>query len=185
MPEEVEEQEELETEEEESEENEEEQEEWTPPTKEEVQKLQNALKKANANNKRWREKALSKKSEETSDDDAEDKIAAKAAELAKPRIIKSEAKSALIEAGGTNLKGLIRLLDTDQLEVDDDGDVEGLEDEIDRLKEDYPEMFKSEEEAPKPRKRFPKADAGARGGKPDSTKSATEIQVERLKRVKG
>lgn len=51
---------------------------------------------------------------------------------------------ALQEAGwnGKNIKRMLKLMDLDAVEVDSDGDVEGLVDQIDELKKDFPEFFK-------------------------------------------
>jgi hypothetical protein len=55
---------------------------------------------------------------------------------------RSWAKLALKEAGlqGTPDK-LLKLIDTDDIEVDEDGEVDGLTEQIDELKKDFPELF--------------------------------------------
>jgi hypothetical protein len=52
--------------------------------------------------------------------------------------------TALNEAGwnGRNLERMIKLLDLDDIHVDSDGEIDGLQDQIDSLKEDFPEFFK-------------------------------------------
>lgn len=52
-------------------------------------------------------------------------------------------KAALLEAGvkATRIKGALRLVDMDEIEVDAEGDVTGIDEQIDLLKEDYPEFF--------------------------------------------
>lgn len=59
----------------------------------------------------------------------------------KSRFVTVAATAALTAAGGKNPAKLLRLLDTSDLEVDDDGDVDGLEDQIDELKGEFPELF--------------------------------------------
>lgn len=43
---------------------------------------------------------------------------------------------------GKNLSRILKLIDMDNVSVDDDGEVDGLTDEIDELKKDFPEFFK-------------------------------------------
>lgn len=60
----------------------------------------------------------------------------------KPKLIKQTARAALIEAGAAGSpERLLKLLDMDALNVDDDGDVVGLESEVDRLKDEFAELF--------------------------------------------
>lgn len=51
---------------------------------------------------------------------------------------------ALSEAGwnGKNLSRMLRLLDLDEIHVDSDGEIDGLNDQIAELKADFPEFFK-------------------------------------------
>lgn len=60
----------------------------------------------------------------------------------KPLYVKQAAKAALLDAG---LQGkperLLKLLDMDEIEVDEDGDLDGLDDQIADLKKDYPDFF--------------------------------------------
>lgn len=59
-------------------------------------------------------------------------------------VLLSAVPTALNEAGwnGRNLERMIKLLDLDSIEVDSDGEIEGLQDQIDELKNDFPEFFK-------------------------------------------
>jgi hypothetical protein len=75
------------------------------------------------------------------DDDSERRQAETEAKW-KGRVVKQAAKAALATAGATKPERLLRLVEVDDLDVDDDGDVAGLDDEIDRLKEEYPELFR-------------------------------------------
>lgn len=51
---------------------------------------------------------------------------------------------ALSEAGwnGTRLGALMKLVDLDDVEIDDDGDISGLAEQIGDIKRDFPELFK-------------------------------------------
>jgi hypothetical protein len=92
--------------------------------------------------------------------EARETEARKAAEKYKPVAIRSEAKDLLTDAGykfgsaedrDRRLDRALKLIDMDQVEVDDDGTVLGLEDEIDKLRDDWPELFADEtEEEPEP-----------------------------------
>jgi chromosome segregation ATPase len=106
------------------------------------------------------------------DDDAE----TKAAERWKPRVVNSAARAALIEAGGTNLNALLKLKDDDELDVRDDGTVVGLDAEVERLKEEYPELFATR------RRTGGRLETGDRsgGGSPKKKLSATERQARGL-----
>jgi hypothetical protein len=120
-------------------------------------RTQAALKKANEEAKRNR---LALKEHETrarANEDGQEKALREAAEAAEkkwaPRIINSAARAALAEAGVAGSPDrLLKLLDPDALSVDDEGDVIGLDTEIDRLKADYPEFF-TKPEQPRPKVR--------------------------------
>lgn len=123
--------------------------EYTPPSKEEWTKTQAALTKANAEAKKRRLAAKVKPTEEPKKDatetaeEAEERISKKW----KPKVIRQGAKAALSEAGASNPARLVGLLDMDSLDIDDDGEVDGLEDEIDRLKDEFPELFRKKRTA--------------------------------------
>lgn len=117
-----------------------------------------ALKKANEEAKRNR---LALKEHETrarANEGEQEKALREAAEAAEkkwgPRIISSAARASLAEAGVTGSPDrLLKLLDMDAMSIDDDGDVIGLDTEIDRLKTDYPEFFAPPAEPPRPKAR--------------------------------
>ena len=83
------------------------------------------------------------------DDDAPDldaiRDAAKAEAKAEAdtRIKRSEAKAALIAAGVSREQAvdLVGFVKFDDLDLDDDGEVEGLDDEIERIQKKYPAFF--------------------------------------------
>lgn len=117
--------------------------------------------------------------DDESDEDAEAKAEERARELAKPRLVRAEARTALKEAGliGTADR-LLKLLDLKEIDVDydDDGEAEidGLDEQITDLKKDYPELF---------RKRGSSSiDAADRknGGSSRQQLSASEVQARGL-----
>lgn len=117
--------------------------------KAELKRTREALKKSNAESKKRRLAAKVKPTEEVKKDvaetaeEAETRLAAKW----KPKVIRQGAKAALSEAGASNPARLVGLLDMDSLDIDDDGEVDGLEDEIDRLKDEFPELFRKKRTA--------------------------------------
>lgn len=146
---------------------------YVPPTKEEWEKTQAALKKANDEAKRRRLALKEAQAAGGKDDDADDKVEKKVAEVEakwKPRVINSAASAALLEAGAEKPERLLKLIDHDDLDVADDGSVDGLDDEVDRLKEEYPELFKRTRSGGK-------VETGGRGGGKPKPKSATERQA--------
>lgn len=153
--------------------------EYEPPTKEEWEKTQAALKKANAEAKKRRLAAKEqkpkpkpkKRDDDDDDDEGDDDRSAEVEERWKGRVVKQAAKAALATAGAEKPERLLRLVDIDSLDVDDDGEVDGLDDEIDRLREDYPELFK--------RRRGGRVETGDRSDGKGSRKpmTATERQA--------
>lgn len=104
-----------------------------------------------------------------------------------PIVIRHAATAALRDAGfefpedkdarAAKLKRALKLMDTEDVEVDDDGDVIGLDDAIDELKAEFPELF-GKGGARRQRKR-PGNVSGT--GKPtERKKSVTELQAEAL-----
>jgi len=160
--------------------------EYKPPTRKEWEATQAALKKANTEAKRFRtqlKNARKSTAGESSEDQqaAEDRVAAQW----KPRLVKSAARAALAEAGAKKhaIARLARSIDLDSVEVDDDGEVD-LEDQIEELKEDLPELFDDEDDEPTPRKkrRLGKTDVGARSsnGSKTTAKDASTRQAEAI-----
>lgn len=91
-----------------------------------------------------------------------DAAKAEAKAEADTRIKRSEAKAALVAAGvsreqAADLVGFVKL---DDLDIDDDGEVEGLDDEIERIQKKYPTFFAK----PTRRRRESVAGGGDRGG---------------------
>jgi hypothetical protein len=146
--------------------------EFKAPTEEEWKRTQAALARANNEAKRLRLK--SKGATPKDDEDAGKKAEADAERKFKPIAVRSAAKAALLEAGlsdvsDARMKRLLRQIDMDDVDIDEDGDVLGLDGQIDGIKEDFPELFATKTE----RKRVPKLDASGRstggdGAKPKS-----------------
>ena len=152
---------------------------YTPPTHDEWTNTTKALKRANEEAKRWRLKA---RELEKGKEGAADEAGKQTADKYRPVLVKQAAKAALLEAGLVDptperVKKVLRLIDTEGVDVDDDGDVFGLDDQIQELKTDYPELFEVKQEK---RQRVPRVNGADRKPAGGKTKSATELQVERL-----
>lgn len=125
-----------------------------PFTQADLRRMQDSLKKAR---KSARELAAGKSGDgtadekKTSDPDAEATALAKAEAKYKPVVVRQAAKAAFTEAGLILPKGrssealsrALKLLDMAELDLTDDGEVEGLEDQIEDLKAEYPMLFAS------------------------------------------
>jgi hypothetical protein len=97
------------------------------------------------------------------------------------RIKLAEVKAALAAAGITDAKTrtrLARMVDLGDLDLDDDGEVDGIDDAIDTLREDLPALFE------KPRRKRESvaggSDRSGAGGGASKAKSASERQAEGL-----
>jgi hypothetical protein len=80
----------------------------------------------------------------------------------KKRVVRQAAKAALLEAGlqGDATK-MARLVDEDDVDVDDDGEIsDGLDDQIESIKEDYPDLFEDKSVPPAKTARRTRIDAG-------------------------
>ncbi len=153
--------------------------EWKPPTKEEWEAQQAKLRKANAQAKKHRLAAKQVTSSASTDAEKAKEQAQQAAEARyKPIVVKTAARAALAEAGALKPERLIKLLDMDELEIDDDGDVVGLEDEILALKKDYPEFFESKAK----RASRVQGTGKTRGSAKPEAKSSAELIAERFSR---
>lgn len=136
-------------------------------------------------------------------DDRRRRESSRDVERAEERAIRAEAKSALAAAGipADRLARAVRLIDLRGLELDDDDDeLIGIDDEIDALKAEWPELFerrrssrndddRDERDSRRPARRIPRADtrgAGRTGRESRRMqKTATEIQAEMLSRYAG
>lgn len=89
----------------------------------------------------------------------------RAAEKFRGIAVNQAARAALAGAGvqSGNVSRLVRLLDLDEIQIDDDGEiVEGLDEQIDTLKAELPQLFKPAD-ADKPKKRTPPPRANGAG----------------------
>ncbi len=151
---------------------------WTPPTEAEWRAAQEKLKKANGQAAAHRKEADEMKRKGETEAEANARQAREEAETAaskawKPRIVKQAARAALVEAGLTGAPDrLLKLVDVDQVEVDDEGEVTGLDDQIKALKKDYPELFAKRGAA-----RIDAADKGGDGGGKQGAWSATSRKL--------
>jgi hypothetical protein len=97
-------------------------------------------------------KPVGKKTDADADGDKPDAEAIRAEadrtanERANSRIVKAEARGALATAGVAKdrVARAVGLLDLKGIDVDDDGEVDGLDDAIDALKQEWPELFPAE-----------------------------------------
>lgn len=99
------------------------------------------------------------------------------AEEHKRDLVDTRAESALVKAGVSekNIRLLKRELDYDELDLDPKTrSVDGLEDEIDRLRSEFPDLFKSAKAA---RRRINGGDEREAGGRRKKPMTATERQV--------
>lgn len=148
-------------------------EEWQPPTKAEFEKMQRDLARANRESKERREK-LAELAKATEDADGKrSREQAEAAEARyKPIAVRAAARAAFLEAGlpaGTDgMAKLVRLLDLDAIDVTDDGEVSGLQEQVNQLKADFPALFAT------PRQRAPRLDTGSRAPAPAGPKTSAQ-----------
>lgn len=145
------------------------------PSAAEWRRTQAALKKANdeAKTNRLRAKELEDKGRANESD--HEKALREAREDGEKKyrapLVRTAARSALVEAGALafladeadpesqaakekgdrRLTRLLKLVDIDALDVDESGEVAGLESAVDELRRDYPEQFTAPAKKPKPR----------------------------------
>ncbi|WP_141746615.1 hypothetical protein [Streptomyces sp. LUP30] len=172
---------------------------YTPPSKTEWAKAQAALKKANEDAKRHRLRNKELEDKARGDESEHEKALREAREEGERRyrapLVQTAARSALVEAGAlaflqdekdpesqgarekgeSRLKRLLKLVDTDALDVDDDGSVSGLEAAVDELRRDYPELFSA------PARRVKARPTGApRPAAVEQPKSTAERHAQRI-----
>lgn len=138
----------------------------------ELAKTREALARSNAQAKKHRLEARKAKSAAagTPTEDAEkaEKIRIEAREPLVKRLINTAARSALLSAGyqvgkdGTIPDTFLRLIDRDAVEVDDDGEIDGLDEQVADLKRDYPERFKRKRTGPGDTGKADREDSGGK-----------------------
>lgn len=148
---------------------------YKPPSRDEWARTQAALKKANDDAKRHRLRNKELEDKARGDETEHEKQLREAREEGERRyrapLVQTAARAALVEAGAlaflqdekepdsasarekgeSRLKRLLKLVDTEGLDVDDDGSVSGLEAAVDDLRRDYPELFAAPARRPKAR----------------------------------
>lgn len=88
--------------------------------------------------------------------EAREEAANEASSTWKSRFVKAEAKQALTAAGLSKAQDrMLNLIDLETVEIDDDGAVSGLDDQINELKDEFPELFAT-------KRRVGKGDTGDR-----------------------
>lgn len=135
------------------------------PQETEIAELRRKLAKTRGESARRRKQIATLQSEiDASKDNSEEAKSAREAEARgfkdaedkyRPKIINLAGRNALLAAGvpASKVRRALKLIEMDDVEIDDDGEVIGIEDAVDELKEDWPELFaaKSEEKEENPR----------------------------------
>lgn len=129
---------------------------YTPPSEEEWRRTQAALKKSNEDGKRHRLRNKELEDAARAGETEHEKALREAREEGEKRyrapLVKAAARAALSEAGlSGSTDRVMRLLDLEALSVDDGGDVIGVDGEVARIKQEYPEFFQTAKPKPKPR----------------------------------
>lgn len=167
--------------------------------------LVKAIKRRQAANKKARELQAEldevRRTNETDSEkavrEAEEKITKLLTGKYKPALIKTAAEAALLAAkpkkGKAGIPRLIKLMDLAEIEVNDDLELEGVEDEVTRLQEEFPELFddgtssdeepeKDEKKTTTPRRRVTSRSQDGAGKKtPPVKKSTSEIIMAKLR----
>ncbi|WP_018502994.1 phage scaffolding protein [Parafrankia discariae] len=161
------------------------------PTADQWKRTQAALAKANEEARKFRLEARTlrdeKRSQERATRTAGDEHAA-AVEAArdegeqtataryKPLAIRAQARAELVAAGAPAEKvaRLLRLIELEQVDVDPDGDVTGLDDQINQIRVDYPELFAQ------PKVSRPRGDGADKRPEPNKPKSSAAALAARL-----
>ena len=89
----------------------------------------------------------------------------------KERAIKAEAKIALSGLGVKDVDRVLKFIDMDDLDFDDEGNLPGLQGKVAELKTELPELFIG-------KLRAGNVDQGETNSAPSKVKSATELQYE-------
>lgn len=130
-------------------------EDYAPPSKDEWARTQAALRKANEDAKRHRLRNKELEEKARGDETEHEKALREAREEGEKRfrepMKKAGVRAALAEAGFMAPDRLMKLIDWDAVSVDDDGDLVGVETEVDRVKNEYPELLPQEKPKPKAR----------------------------------
>lgn len=161
-------------------------EEYKPPSKEEWERVRRTLAKRKQEKldvqRTLNELRDKYKEQETETEKAVREAEEKAEARYKPIAVRKAVRAALVEAGATastegdkekteaRIARLMKLIDIGDLSVDDDGEVLGVDEQIDGLRADYPELF---EAAARPKVKV-RPTGAPRPAAPDKPKSAAE-----------
>jgi len=125
-----------------------------------------------------------RRANETADETARREAAEAAQKAADAKYKPISARAALLEAGvkPSRVKGALKLLDMDEIEIDADGEVTGLDSQVDSLREEWPELFADVEAERKPEVKRPArgADGADKKAPPKKELTASEKQALRL-----
>ncbi|MFB7111735.1 phage scaffolding protein [Streptomyces sp. NPDC056291] len=117
---------------------------WKPPTELEWRKVQRALKRANkeAENLRRNSETTNEAEKEETEKRIREEAVTDSEARWKPIVVKQAARAALAEAGLVkNPNRLLKLLEMDDIDVSEDGEIDGLDEQIRDFKKEYPEFF--------------------------------------------
>jgi len=124
-----------------------------------------------------------KRQNETAEEAARREAAEEAQRRADAKYKPISARAALLEAGVKpgRVKGALKLLNLDEIEIDEDGEVTGLDSQVDGLREEWPELFVDQEQKPEPSRRPAARGAdGADKRPPKKELTASEKQALKL-----
>lgn len=162
---------------------------WTPPSREDHERMRRTL-QARKNEKLDLQRQLNELRAKTAEAETEsEKAIREAAEAGEAKfkapLVRTAARAALIQAGAlasvegdkekgeARLRRLLKLVDMDDVTVDSDsGEVLGLEDQIEAMQADYPELFTKP--APETPKLKPRPTAAAKPPAPEKPKPSWE-----------
>ncbi len=156
---------------------------YKPPSEREWRNTQAALKKANEEQRAARKAALEKARKEGQDEaaaKAREEAAGEAERTWHPRAVRSEARAMLAEERCKNPTRLLKLIDIDSVTWQGNEPI-GLEPQIANLKEEWPELFATDGDAPKAKqkKEVPSAKkqgAAAGSGKKDEVEEKKDTR---------
>ncbi|MFI5687895.1 hypothetical protein [Streptomyces sp. NPDC051636] len=172
---------------------------FKPPSKDEWARTQAALRKANEDAKRHRLRNKELEEKARGDETEHEKQLREAREEGEKRyrtpLVRTAVRGALVEAGAlaflqdekdpkaedtvkkgeSRLSRLMKLVDLDALDVDEDGSVSGLESAVADVIRDFPDLF-----ATAPRKPKPRPTGAPRPAAVEKPKSTAELHAARL-----
>lgn len=132
---------------------------------------------------RTRELEEMRRASETAEDAARREASDEAQKKADAKYKPISVRAGLLEAGVRTgrVKGALKLLDMDDIDIDEDGEVSGLDSQLVALRSEWPELFADPETDKKPeeRRRSPRVD-GAEKPPDRKPKTASEMQAARL-----